>query len=171
MNKNQLKYYQEKAQSKHKKLLIEECNSIITLKDVEFLKEGKLIESEGRQFEALAIVKDCPVSKYTLNKNNRAYGKPLWKKIAESNVHEGTYSLADHPEEQLVLYKEITYKKITVREAEALARKIAARTTLPSDAGCCAFRINTRHFRSEEAWLGSIAPSAGSSSSVVSSEQ
>ncbi len=33
--------------------------------------------------------------------------------------------LADHPEEQLVLFKEIVYKKITVREAEGLARKIA----------------------------------------------
>lgn len=33
--------------------------------------------------------------------------------------------LADHPEEQVVLFKEILYKKITVREAEKLARKIA----------------------------------------------
>lgn len=33
--------------------------------------------------------------------------------------------LADHPQEQLVLFKEIVYKKITVREAERLARKIA----------------------------------------------
>ena len=33
--------------------------------------------------------------------------------------------LVDHPEEQLVLFKEIVYKKITVREAERLARKIA----------------------------------------------
>ena len=33
--------------------------------------------------------------------------------------------LAQHPEEQLVLFKEIVYKKITVREAERLARKIA----------------------------------------------
>jgi len=33
--------------------------------------------------------------------------------------------LADHPEEQIVLFKEILYKRITVREAEALARKIA----------------------------------------------
>jgi ParB family chromosome partitioning protein len=33
--------------------------------------------------------------------------------------------LVDHPEEQMVLFKEIVYKKITVREAEKLARKIA----------------------------------------------
>jgi ParB family chromosome partitioning protein len=33
--------------------------------------------------------------------------------------------LTDHPEEQQVLFKEIVYKKITVREAERLARRIA----------------------------------------------
>lgn len=33
--------------------------------------------------------------------------------------------LTDRPEEQIVLFKEIVYKKITVREAERLARKIA----------------------------------------------
>lgn len=49
--------------------------------------------------------------------------------LSEGKISEGhtrpLLMLADHPEEQLVLYKEITYKKITVREAEALARKIA----------------------------------------------
>lgn len=33
--------------------------------------------------------------------------------------------LIDHPEEQMVLFKEIVYRKITVREAEKLARKVA----------------------------------------------
>ncbi len=33
--------------------------------------------------------------------------------------------LADRPEEQIVLFKEILYKKMTVREAERIARKIA----------------------------------------------
>ncbi len=33
--------------------------------------------------------------------------------------------LADHPEEQTVLFKEILYKRITVREAERISRKIA----------------------------------------------
>ncbi len=33
--------------------------------------------------------------------------------------------LQDRPEEQMVLFKEILYKKITVREAERMARKIA----------------------------------------------
>lgn len=34
--------------------------------------------------------------------------------------------LVDHPEEQIYLFKEILYKKITVREAEKLARKVAS---------------------------------------------
>ena len=33
--------------------------------------------------------------------------------------------LADRPQEQIVLFKEILYKKMTVREAERIARKIA----------------------------------------------
>jgi len=49
--------------------------------------------------------------------------------LAEGKITEGhtrpILMLADHPEEQMVLFKEIVYKKITVREAERLARKIA----------------------------------------------
>jgi ParB family transcriptional regulator, chromosome partitioning protein len=49
--------------------------------------------------------------------------------LSEGKITEGhtrpILMLADHPEEQLVLFKEIVYKKITVREAERLARKIA----------------------------------------------
>lgn len=49
--------------------------------------------------------------------------------LSEGRITEGhtrpILMLTDHPEEQLVLYKEILYKKITVREAERLARKIA----------------------------------------------
>ena len=49
--------------------------------------------------------------------------------LSEGKITEGhtrpILMLADHPQEQLVLFKEIVYKKITVREAERLARKIA----------------------------------------------
>lgn len=49
--------------------------------------------------------------------------------LSEGKITEGhtrpILMLADHPEEQIVLFKEILYKKITVREAEKLARKIA----------------------------------------------
>jgi ParB family chromosome partitioning protein len=49
--------------------------------------------------------------------------------LSEGKITEGhtrpILMLADHPEEQMVLFKEIVYKKITVREAEKIARKIA----------------------------------------------
>ncbi len=49
--------------------------------------------------------------------------------VSEGKITDGhtrpLLMLADHPEEQMVLFKEIIYKKITVREAERLARKIA----------------------------------------------
>lgn len=49
--------------------------------------------------------------------------------LSEGKISEGhtrpILMLADHPEEQMTLLKEIIYKKITVREAEKLARKIA----------------------------------------------
>ncbi|MDO8659203.1 MAG: ParB/RepB/Spo0J family partition protein [Candidatus Parcubacteria bacterium] len=49
--------------------------------------------------------------------------------LSEGKISEGhtrpLLMLATHPEEQIVIFKEIVYKKITVREAERLARKIA----------------------------------------------
>ena len=49
--------------------------------------------------------------------------------LSEGKITEGhtrpLLMLVEHPEEQMVLFKEILYKKITVREAERLARKIA----------------------------------------------
>ena len=49
--------------------------------------------------------------------------------LAEGKISDGhtrpLLMLKDHPEEQMVLFKEIVYKKITVREAERLARRTA----------------------------------------------
>ncbi len=49
--------------------------------------------------------------------------------LGEGRISEGhtrpLLMLADRPEEQLTLFKEIVYKKLTVREAEAIARKVA----------------------------------------------
>jgi len=49
--------------------------------------------------------------------------------ISEGRLTEGharpLMMLGDRPEEQSTLFKEITYKKLTVREAEIIARKIA----------------------------------------------
>lgn len=49
--------------------------------------------------------------------------------LSEGKISEGhtrpILMLSDRPEEQLVLFKEILFKKITVREAEKIARRVA----------------------------------------------
>jgi ParB family transcriptional regulator, chromosome partitioning protein len=49
--------------------------------------------------------------------------------LSEGKISEGhtrpILMLSDRPEEQMVLFKEIVFKKITVREAERIARRIA----------------------------------------------
>lgn len=49
--------------------------------------------------------------------------------LAQGKISEGhtrpILMLVDRPEEQMTLYKEIVFKRITVREAESIARKIA----------------------------------------------
>lgn len=55
--------------------------------------------------------------------------KEMLEALSESKISEGhtrpLLMLSDRPEEQQVLFKEIIYKKINVREAEMIARKIA----------------------------------------------
>ncbi len=58
-----------------------------------------------------------------------ALPEEILQALSEGKISEGhtrpLLMLKDHPEEQIVLFKEILYKKITVREAERLSRKIA----------------------------------------------
>lgn len=49
--------------------------------------------------------------------------------LAQGEINEGhtrpILMLSDRPDEQMTLFKEVMYKKLTVREAEAIARRIA----------------------------------------------
>lgn len=77
------------------------------------------------------IAKKMGRSREYVSNSLRILGLPeeILNGLSEGKITEGhtrpILMLADHPEEQLVLFKEIVYKKITVREAERLARKIA----------------------------------------------
>ncbi len=77
------------------------------------------------------IAKKMGRSREYVSNSLRILGLPeeILNALSEGKITEGhtrpILMLADHPEEQLVLFKEIVYKKITVREAERLARKIA----------------------------------------------
>lgn len=80
-----------------------ECSLISinkTTKLEEATNEHRLLveSSDGKQYEALAVIRNVPISKYTENKNGRIYPKPLWEKIYKEKSAERTLCLADHPE-------------------------------------------------------------------------
>ncbi len=83
------------------------------------------------KFTHLEIAKKMGRSREYVSNSLRILSLPeeILQGLSEGKITEGhtrpILMLADHPEEQMVLFKEIVYKKITVREAERLARKIA----------------------------------------------
>lgn len=67
--------------------------------NVEFLEKPKLIEGNNhKQFEARAIIRDIPVSRYTPNHNGRIYSEKLWTKVKESGLAEGSDCYGNHSE-------------------------------------------------------------------------
>ena len=91
----------EIAQEKGKNLLIE--NSSFSLnKGLEILEFDKtrMIESKNNKYEALAVVKNVPVSGFNKNDNGRTYSRPLWESVYKSKVWEGNVALADHPQNE-----------------------------------------------------------------------
>lgn len=94
----------------------------------------------ARAFERLAtefkfthaeIAKKMGKSRESISNSLRMLSLPpeLLKGLEEGKISEGhtrpLLMLSDHPEEQLVLFKEIIFRKYTVREAEKIARRIA----------------------------------------------
>ncbi|KKQ88165.1 MAG: ParB-like protein partition protein [Parcubacteria group bacterium GW2011_GWF2_38_8] len=83
------------------------------------------------KFTHIEIAKKVGKSREYVSNTLRILSLPeeVLNALSEGKISEGhtrpILMLVDHPEEQGVLFKEILYKKITVREAERLARKIA----------------------------------------------
>ncbi len=83
------------------------------------------------KFTHVEIAKKMGRSREYVSNSLRILSLPeeILNALSEGKITEGhtrpILMLADHPDEQIVLFKEILYKKITVREAEKLARKIA----------------------------------------------
>ncbi|MEK7175624.1 MAG: ParB/RepB/Spo0J family partition protein [Patescibacteria group bacterium] len=103
-------------------------------------REDLTIIDRARAFAQLAnefkfthaeIGKKMGKSREYISNSMRVLSLPeeILKLLAEGKISEGhtrpLLMLTDHPEEQLTLSKEIFYKKISVRETERLARKIA----------------------------------------------
>ena len=65
--------------------------------NVEILEKPKLIEdSTHKQFEARAIIRSIPVSRYTPNHNNRIYNESLWRNVLKSGRAEGSDCYGNH---------------------------------------------------------------------------
>ncbi len=83
------------------------------------------------KFTHAEIAKKMGRSREYVSNSLRILGLPeeMLTALSEGKMTEGhtrpILMLADHPEEQTVLFKEILYRKVTVREAERMARKIA----------------------------------------------
>lgn len=83
------------------------------------------------KFTHAEIAKKVGKSRESISNTLRLLSLPeeILTALSEGKISEGhtrpLLMLADHPEEQIVLFKEIYYKKLTVREAEKVARKIA----------------------------------------------
>lgn len=73
-----------------------------------YLKQQLVTEKSALQekvidgkWEALAIIRKVPVTRFVLNLNDRIYPRELWLIVKEKNAAEGTYCLSDHPEGDL----------------------------------------------------------------------
>jgi hypothetical protein len=97
MNIKRRQALEEKAKSKGKILLIENCQLNILPNQIETLKEVLTESVDGKQYKARHIIRNVPVSKYTENLNGRIYPRALDEKIIKEGIAEGTLSLADHP--------------------------------------------------------------------------
>jgi ParB family chromosome partitioning protein len=89
----------------------------------------RLVDEFG--FKHALIAKKVGKSREYVTNTLRIMNLPeeMQNALSEGKINEGhtrpLLMLIDRPEEQMVLFKEIIYKKMNVREAEAIARKIA----------------------------------------------
>ena len=79
-----------------RQLFRESYNININPSNVEVLDKPKLVESQGKQFEAIVVLRNVPVSKYTENLNNRIYRKSLWERVKRLNEFEGIPAFDSH---------------------------------------------------------------------------
>ena len=99
MTPKYLQYLEEKAVKLNKRLFIESIDMPISNDNLQVFKEKVFLESStGKKFEALAVIKNVPISTFNKNSNGRRYPKSLWEKVLREGTAEGSLSLADHPE-------------------------------------------------------------------------
>jgi len=100
------------------------------LNPVDRAKAFQLLADEFK-FKHIEIAKKVGKSREYVSNSLRLLSLPeeMLLALAEGKITEGhtrpILMLTDRPEEQLTLYKEIIFKKLTVRESESIARRIA----------------------------------------------
>jgi len=97
--------------SEKKKLKLTESfsvpnNSILLKSDNKKLIENineqinnELSINPSEPFSCYAVIKDVPVTRFTLNFNNRIYSKELWQKVSQSGVAERTWCHRNHSDD------------------------------------------------------------------------
>lgn len=103
MTEKRYKRLLEKAKLKGKKLLIEDTFIEGSKLDIDYYKDGdsKLLESSnGKSFEALAVVRNFPITKFdVINKNGRIYPKSEFTKESVMREAEGSYAFCNHQDD------------------------------------------------------------------------
>lgn len=103
MTEKRYKRLLEKAKLKGKKLLIEDTFIEGSKLDIDYYKDGdsKLLESSnGKSFEALAVVRNFPITKLdVINKNGRIYPKSEFIKESVMREAEGSYAFCNHQDD------------------------------------------------------------------------
>jgi hypothetical protein len=80
--------------------LVEKLFSHIPIENIVITEKSLLIESGGQSYNSRALVKDVPISRYTVNQNDRIYKKSLWEDVFKKGSAENSYALVDHPEDE-----------------------------------------------------------------------
>lgn len=99
-----MSYYkklEEIAKSKGKELFIESFDIKCSPENIEIFKESKLVEAfSGKSEYCIGVLKNVPISRFTLNRNGRVYNEKLWRRIEKLKLGENTYCNCGHQSDE-----------------------------------------------------------------------
>lgn len=81
--------------------LVEKIGIDVPIENIKVFEKTKIVESANTQYEAIAVIKDVPFTRYNhLNDNLRYYPKSLWERVIKSGICEGSKMYANHAENE-----------------------------------------------------------------------
>jgi hypothetical protein len=100
MNQTRYKFLEAKAKEKGKLLLIEEYYVLSDPSKITLYDKPKLVESNGKNFEARGVMYGVPLARYDeINANGRVYPKAIGQLMYDKKLVEGSDCLGDHAED------------------------------------------------------------------------